>query len=145
MRKFRVAAVLIAFGGLAVLPACSVTATRTSSATPSSSPELSSGMVRQVQIALQQQGLYNGSVDGLWGPQTQSAVQSFQQSHALRATGELNSPTLAALNMPAGSNAPPVQPVAAAPTETTSSAAPGAPATPAVAATSTTPAVPPPP
>jgi peptidoglycan hydrolase-like protein with peptidoglycan-binding domain len=148
MTKLHVATVLLAFGSLAILPACSVTASRTSSAAPMSNPELSSGMVRQVQTALQQQGLYTGSIDGLWGPQTQSAVQSFQQSHALRPTGELNSPTLAALNVPASGAPTPVAPVAAAPADTTSSAtpiAPAAPATaapmPAVASTSTAPAV----
>ena len=132
MTRFHLAGALLAFGSLAILPACSVTATRASNPAPvySSNPELSPGMVRQVQTALQQQGLYNGSIDGIWGPQTQSAVQSFQQSHALSPTGTLNSPTLAALNMPNNGAAAPMppaaamQPAAPAPTDTTSMATP---------------------
>jgi peptidoglycan hydrolase-like protein with peptidoglycan-binding domain len=144
MTKFHVAAALLAFGSLAALPACSMMDSRTSSAAPMSSPELASGMVRHVQTALQQQGFYTGSIDGIWGPQTRSAVQNFQQAHGLSATGELSSPTLAALNMPASGVAPAMQPAAAAPADTTSSAAPAAPAmapaTPAVAANSNAPA-----
>ncbi len=143
MTKFHVAAALLAFGSLAVLPACSAINRETSSAAPISSPELSSGMVRHVQTALQQQGLYTGSIDGIWGPQTRSAVQNFQQAHGLRATGELSSPTLAALNVPAGEMAPATQPATAVPADTTSSAAPAtmAPAMPAVAVNSNAPAV----
>ena len=160
MTRYHFAAALLAFGSLAMLPACSTTPTYTSSAAPMhSSPELSSGMVRQVQTALQQQGLYTGSIDGLWGPQTQNAVMGFQQSHGLRPSGELNTPTLAALNVPAGngapatpppsdatsSAAPATQPVPLTPPATTSSAAPAAPAmapaTPPVATSSNAPAV----
>ncbi|HLY57061.1 MAG TPA: peptidoglycan-binding domain-containing protein [Stellaceae bacterium] len=57
-------------------------------------------MVQQVQASLQQQGLYRGSVDGLWGPATQASLKSYQQSHGLTATGEVDSPTLAALSLP---------------------------------------------
>ncbi len=101
MTRVHFAAALLAFGSLAALPACTTnTPSRTYSAAPATSPELSPGMVRQVQTALQQQGLYNGAIDGIWGPQTQSAVRSFQQSHALTPTGQLGSSTLAALNLP---------------------------------------------
>ena len=144
MTKFHVAAALLAFGSLAALPACSMMNSRTSSVAPMSSPELSSGMVRHVQTTLQQQSFYTGSIDGIWGPQTRSAVLSFQRANGLRATGELNSPTLAALNAPAGSVAPAMQPATAAPAATTSSADPAtpttAPAMPAVAASSNAPA-----
>jgi N-acetylmuramoyl-L-alanine amidase len=106
MTRLNLAAALLALGSLAALPACSPSYRQTSSAAPMpASSELSPGMVRQVQTALQQQGLYNGAIDGIWGPQTQGAVQSFQQSHALRASGQLNSATLAALNLPADNNA----------------------------------------
>src|SRR5580704_11191239 len=80
MTKLHVAAALLAFGSLAALPVC--TSPSYSSAPPvqaAANPELSPGMVRQVQTALQQQGVYNGAIDGIWGPQTQAAVQSFQQ------------------------------------------------------------------
>jgi peptidoglycan hydrolase-like protein with peptidoglycan-binding domain len=134
MTKSHVAAALLAFGSLAVLPACSQMFPQTSRAAPMASPELSSGMVRQVQTALQQQGIYTGNIDGLWGPATQSAVQSFQKSHGLRVTGELDAPTLAALNVPASSAAPDASTSSTAPT-----APPVAPAAPTVAPSSTAP------
>jgi peptidoglycan hydrolase-like protein with peptidoglycan-binding domain len=144
MTRFHLSAALLAFGSLAILPACTVSATRASNPAPvvySSSPGLSPNMISQVQTTLQQQGLYKGTIDGVWGPQTQSAVQSFQQSHALRPTGELNSPTLAALNLPGNNVAPPVQPVAAAPADTSSAAPAPTPIAPMPAVAATAPPV----
>lgn len=43
--------------------------------------------VRDVQTFLSQQGLYNGSIDGIYGPQTRNAVISFQRSRNLIADG----------------------------------------------------------
>jgi peptidoglycan hydrolase-like protein with peptidoglycan-binding domain len=92
-----------------------------STAQPSSAAQ-SPDTVRQAQASLQQQGFYKGSVDGVWGPRTQGAVQSFQQSHSLSATGQLDDQTLAALNgtpNPQSSAAPaPSDATAAAPAPT---------------------------
>jgi peptidoglycan hydrolase-like protein with peptidoglycan-binding domain len=117
MTRLNLAAALLALGGLAALPACSSPSyTQTSSAYPApAAQELSPGMVRQVQTSLQQQGLYNGAIDGIWGPQTQAAVQSFQQAHSLNASGRLNSATLAALNLPADNTTAPAQQSSMAP------------------------------
>jgi peptidoglycan hydrolase-like protein with peptidoglycan-binding domain len=132
MTKSHLAAALLAFGSLAALPACtSPTYYRTSSAAPMpATQELSPGMVRQVQTALQQQNLYNGAIDGIWGPQTQSAVQSFQQSHGLNPTGRLTDQTLAALNLPTSNAAPAAQSSAAPPAGTLTSAGTIVPSTP---------------
>ena len=58
---------------------------------PNQAPILSYGSrgqaVRDVQTALSQQGLYNGPVDGIYGPQTRAAVLSFQRSRNLIADG----------------------------------------------------------
>ncbi len=62
------------------------------------SPEVSPGLIKRVQTSLKQQGFYKGSVDGKWGPQTQSGLHAYQQSHNLTATGQLDQPTLASLN-----------------------------------------------
>lgn len=43
--------------------------------------------VRDIQTFLSQQGFYNGSIDGVYGPQTRNAVISFQQSRNLIADG----------------------------------------------------------
>jgi peptidoglycan hydrolase-like protein with peptidoglycan-binding domain len=126
MTKFHAAAMLLAVGSLAALPACSTMPGHTSvAAARASNPELSPTMVREVQTTLQQQGFYTGNIDGIWGPGTQGATLNFQRSHALRATGQLDSATLAALNGPVSSAAPVMQ--TAAPVATVSSAAPIAP------------------
>jgi peptidoglycan hydrolase-like protein with peptidoglycan-binding domain len=148
MAKFHLAAALMALGGLAALPACSSPSyyPQYSSAAPMpATQELSPDMVRQVQTALQQQGLYNGAIDGIWGPQTQGAVQGFQQSHSLAQTGTLNSPTLAALNLPADNATPGAQSNAAPPPANTTANPPtqsnaATPNAPATAANPTAPA-----
>ena len=63
-------------------------------------------MIRSVQQSLQQGGLYQGRVDGVWGPSTQAAVRGYQQQHNMNATGQLDQATLAAMNLgPAQNNA----------------------------------------
>jgi peptidoglycan hydrolase-like protein with peptidoglycan-binding domain len=78
--------------------------------------------VRTVQDRLHQAGVYSGAVDGTWGPDSQSALQRFQQNNGLQVTGQLNQATLTLLNLspeelfaagpPAGPPAgtPPAQP-----------------------------------
>ncbi len=117
MKIDRVAAVL-ALGGLSLLGGCAWhhmtgAAGETSSAAPATRPELSQGTVKQVQTELKQAGVYQGTVDGLWGPDTVRAVLSYQQNNKLRPTGELDAQTLAALHVTPGANAaaapPPMQ------------------------------------
>ena len=127
MIKFRNVAALLALSSVAALPACSMfggnTSSQQSSASASQSPAVSQAMVQQVQTRLQQAGTYSGRIDGLWGPETEAAVRSYQQQHNLNATGQLDSNTLASLNL-GGTNqtvgsTPPAasaQPVASAPT-----------------------------
>jgi peptidoglycan hydrolase-like protein with peptidoglycan-binding domain len=107
---------LLVLSGIAVLPACSMfggdssrgQASRATTPRPASaqqdypspqSPELTQDMIRQVQERLQQQGMYRGRLDGVWGPATGSAVRSYQEQHNLNATGKLDVPTLASLNL----------------------------------------------
>jgi peptidoglycan hydrolase-like protein with peptidoglycan-binding domain len=111
MTKVRNAATLLALCSIAVLPACSMfggnnrtqtsrsTYPTQSSAATQQSSELSQDMIQRVQGRLQQQGMYRGNVDGVWGPGTESAVHSYQQQHNLSATGRLDADTLAALNL----------------------------------------------
>jgi Putative peptidoglycan binding domain len=111
MNKARNVATLLALCGIATLPACSMFGgnSRTqanrvgnpsqSYAAAQPSPELSPDMIQQVQGRLQQQGIYHGSVDGVWGPGTESAVRGYQQQHNLNATGRLDANTLTALNL----------------------------------------------
>jgi len=55
--------------------------------------------VQAVQARLQQAGAYTGAVDGVWGPDSEAALQRFQQSHQLQVTGQLNQATAATLGI----------------------------------------------
>jgi peptidoglycan hydrolase-like protein with peptidoglycan-binding domain len=122
MTRTRHVATLVALCGVAALPACSMfggnnrsQATRSSYPSQSytaaqPSPDLSQDMIQKVQGRLQQEGVYRGNTDGVWGPATESAVRSYQQRHNLNATGKLDSDTLAALNLGPNQNYGSAQP-----------------------------------
>ncbi len=55
--------------------------------------------VRQIQTALKKQGYYTGSVDGIYGSATQSAVRKFQAAKGLTVDGICGSATLSALGI----------------------------------------------
>jgi Putative peptidoglycan binding domain len=56
-------------------------------------------VVANVQAALQQQGYYQGAVDGLLGPLTRAAVATYQRDHGLYVTSAIDRPTLESLGM----------------------------------------------
>lgn len=60
---------------------------------------LSPAAVRSVQERLRQMGAYSGTADGVWGNDSQIALQQFQQGHGLQVTGQLNQATAALLNL----------------------------------------------
>ena len=53
----------------------------------------------QVQERLRQLGAYTGRVDGVWGPDSQQALERFQQSRGLQVSGQLNQATAATLGV----------------------------------------------
>lgn len=57
------------------------------------------GEVKEVQRRLKNWGYYNGSVDGIYGPATVSAVKYFQKKNGLTADGICGKATYAALSM----------------------------------------------
>ncbi len=61
--------------------------------------------VKNIQKRLSDWGYYNGSVDGMYGYQTYSAVRSFQAKHGLAVDGIAGPQTLAALGLPSGQQA----------------------------------------
>jgi peptidoglycan hydrolase-like protein with peptidoglycan-binding domain len=63
------------------------------------SATLSRNAVRNVQSRLRTLGFYRGSVDGAWGPGTQSAIERFQQGRGLQPTGQINPTTAQALGL----------------------------------------------
>jgi len=63
------------------------------------SQPLSPAALMQVQERLRQVGAYNGRADGVWGPDSQSALERFQQGRGLQVTGQLNQATAATLGL----------------------------------------------
>jgi peptidoglycan hydrolase-like protein with peptidoglycan-binding domain len=57
--------------------------------------------VQLVQQRLRQSGAYTGAVDGVWGADSQAALERYQQSQGLQVTGQLNQATVASLGIPA--------------------------------------------
>ena len=100
---------------LAVLPAMAQTS---ASALTYSQPVPQAGVLA-VQQRLQQQGAYSGRSDGIWGPDSQAALEHYQQTHGLQVTGQLNQATLATLGLPAG------QVLTSTPTQAATATAPG--------------------
>ena len=54
-------------------------------------------LITAAQQQLKYSGLYNGSVDGKLGLETQQALRQFQQQHGLRQSGTLDEKTYTAL------------------------------------------------
>ena len=55
--------------------------------------------VAAAQERLAREGYYHGKIDGVFGPETQQAVMSFQRDHGLNPTGYLTRDTRAALGL----------------------------------------------
>lgn len=55
--------------------------------------------VQNVQAKLQQVGVYTGRIDGIWGSDSEAALERFQQQHQLQVTGQLNEATAATLGL----------------------------------------------
>ena len=60
---------------------------------------LPSAAVQSVQDRLRQAGVYTGRIDGIWGADSQAALERFQQAHQLQVTGQLNQATAATLGL----------------------------------------------
>ena len=56
-------------------------------------------VIANVQATLQQQGYYQGEVDGLLGPQTRAAIADYQRANGLAETAAIDQPTLESLGM----------------------------------------------
>jgi peptidoglycan hydrolase-like protein with peptidoglycan-binding domain len=61
---------------------------------------LAPAAVAAVQDKLRQAGAYTGRADGVWGPDSQAALERFQTTHGLVASTQLNPATAATLGIP---------------------------------------------
>ena len=60
---------------------------------------LSTAAIQAVQRRLTEAGESTGGTQGIWGPQSVTALQHFQQTHGLQVTGQLNQATVATLGL----------------------------------------------
>lgn len=58
--------------------------------------------MRWAQLELRNLGLYRGSLDGVWGPESKSAISRFQQNKGFARTGSLDTRTWEALTGTSG-------------------------------------------
>ena len=78
---------------------------------------ISTDTILRVQQRLHQEGFYvTNNIDGKWGPKSAEALRNFQRVKGLPATGEIDQPTLVALDLAQPAPAPVAQ-VAPAPVE----------------------------
>jgi Putative peptidoglycan binding domain len=56
-------------------------------------------VIANVQAALQEQGYYDGEIDGLLGPLTRAALADYQRDHDLYTTAAIDEPTLDSLGL----------------------------------------------
>jgi hypothetical protein len=65
-----------------------------------SNPDVDPGQeVANVQSALQEQGFYQGEIDGVLGAQTRAALAEYQSAQGLEPTGAIDEPTMESLGM----------------------------------------------
>ncbi len=62
--------------------------------------------VTKIQTVLKQKGYYSGSVDGIFGTKTRTAVKNFQRDKGLAVDGIAGKKTLAALGITSAQNSP---------------------------------------
>lgn len=92
MRPITLAGMVFA-AGLAA-PALTLPAAQAQTAPPLTYvQQLPPQAVQAVQQRLGQAGFYQGRLDGVWGPDSEAALERFQASHALQVTGQLNEAT----------------------------------------------------
>ncbi len=80
-------------------PALAPAASAQSSSGLAYTQPLSPAAVTQVQERLRQVGAYTGRADGVWGPDSQAALERFQQSRGIQVSGQLNQATAATLGL----------------------------------------------
>jgi peptidoglycan hydrolase-like protein with peptidoglycan-binding domain len=102
MGNFRIAAIAAAAAGVLLAPAFDgreAQAQTQAQAPVSYVQPLSPQAQREVQRQLKELGVYSGAVDGIWGRDSQEALERFQQTRGLQVTSNLNQATLATMGL----------------------------------------------
>ena len=69
------------------------------SAQAMSPQQMNATQMRQLQQALDNKGFSAGRADGKWGPETEAALKSFQQSQNMSWSGDIDAKTITALGL----------------------------------------------
>lgn len=86
-------------------PSSGAQSPQASSQTNQGTQDVSPSQIQQAQQQLKQQGLYNGAIDGIVGPETQTALARFQKEQGLPQTAQLDQETLGRLMNGPGADA----------------------------------------
>src|SRR5262249_24466638 len=89
---------VILAGGLPLL-ACLPAAAQPAPPALSYVQPLSPPAIQSVQDRLRQAGAYPGRIDGIWGADSQAALERYQQTNQLQVTGQINQATAATLGL----------------------------------------------
>ena len=84
-------------GKTAPNPSWNTPANSGSSQHPQAAANLSKDDITEAQLELRHSGLYNGSLDGVIGPQTKQALVRFQKDNGLEQTATLDALTMVAM------------------------------------------------
>ncbi|MEM8878373.1 MAG: peptidoglycan-binding protein [Pseudomonadota bacterium] len=76
---------------------------------PAPAPSAEQQELAEIQSVLQRLGLYDGAIDGLYGPRTQTAIEAFESGHGLAVTGRPSPQLREKLGLPGQSSASAVQ------------------------------------
>jgi peptidoglycan hydrolase-like protein with peptidoglycan-binding domain len=91
---------------LSASPSQTGTAAPSTAASSNAGAQASQDQVAQAQQTLKQKGLYNGPVDGKFGPATRTAVSQFQKQDGLQQSAQLDQRTMNDLLGAGDDNAP---------------------------------------
>lgn len=100
MMPYGVAAALLLGGSLSAPQALawqSDADSQSSSVQPANNQSASQLSIRDMQQELKRTGFYQGSIDGVWGADSRSAMETYQKQHGLTPSGQLDHDTLQAM------------------------------------------------
>lgn len=88
-----------AFAATPATDATTANTAKSQASLPSTARHMSARRVEEIQAALQSKGEHV-STDGIWGPNTTTAMRDFQKQNGLKPTGRYDQATMQKLNLP---------------------------------------------
>lgn len=97
MNRLRLTAIGVSIAAVSLFAAACSSSTSTETTAASSSPSVSNVVVEELQTTLTTLEYYTGPIDGIYGPATTEAVESFQKDAGVTVDGKYGPETHAAL------------------------------------------------